>query len=182
MKSAPSTHVVVSALALIVLLSSVSTDAIARSSLKGVIDPSDARITISKCPALEPFDAVSKSSLGDTKWSPGKTIRSQISAFLSNSTQGAVSWQSSKGGKRLELARHAFVSTSAGAPPSLKIKVNTSAQRQKIKGFGGALTGAVAAVLSNFSACSKADATSHLLNLYFGAEGKRRAGVCTIGP
>ena len=154
--------------------SSNGANAISLSTLKELkdVNPADARVTVSKCPALQPFDAVSKKSLGDESWAPGKVVRSQVASFKSSADQGAASWQSSKGGKRLELARHAFVSASAGSAPSLKVKVNASARGQSIKGFGGALTGAVAAVLSNFSACSKQDATSHLLNLYFGAEGE----------
>ena len=147
-------------------------DAISLSALKSFKDPADARVTVSKCPALQPFDAVSKTVLGDESWAPGKSVRSQVGSFKSSASQGAASWQSSKSGKRLEFARHAFVSTSSGSAPSLKVKVNASERAQSIKGFGGALTGAVAAVLSNFSSCSKKDATSHLMNLYFGADGE----------
>lgn len=152
-------------------------DAISLSALKALKDPADARVTVSKCPALQPFDAVSKKALGDESWAPGKSVRSQVGSFKSSASQGAATWQSSKSGKRLEFARHAFVSTSSGSAPSLKIQINASARAQSIKGFGGALTGAVAAVLSNFSACSKKDAMSHLMNLYFGADGECFTGA-----
>ncbi|CAK8677307.1 unnamed protein product [Clavelina lepadiformis] len=77
----------------------------------------------------------------------------------------AVSYTSSKAGKRFEKMEHSFQSESNTSPVSFSI--NSSTRYQTLKGFGGAFTDA--AGINIFSLPT--DAQEHLMRSYFSSDG-----------